>query len=187
MFAKQAFFLESQEDGFDIRKFCQEHRSVQWRPVGKSNYQVRFNDRESWIDAEAFRDNYRNKVLKELGDRAAQACNFLSPQEIMSALPSEMVKKWWKHLVREKINQKQLYAAKDVENLERQASDYFEKHNAVVSQYNTLAEMYEDVHKQRTNIQARLEALIKHVDEGMSITGLSKKQWAQILSDLRLR
>lgn len=191
MIAKQQFYLECSQDNFDVVSFCRQHRSVQWRKVGKANYQVKFNDHEAWIDVSSFRENYRNKVMKDLADRVSQSSNILSQQDILMCVPPE-IRKWFAdYVIETKRSRNELATAED--------------YNSLVHEYNALTEKVESLKQQlvqsneakqaaesaarkaEKQAENKVKSISHRIDESMSITGLSKSSWTRIKEEFDIR
>lgn len=187
MTAKQELYLAAQSGDLDIRKFCQAHRSVQWRSVGKAKCQVRFNDRESWIDIEAFCDNYRNKLLKDIGDRISQARNILTHEDVLSAIPSVIVGRIESEALETRLARGTIVTRSSVKDLEQKAGELQSK-VAELEEIATTNYKAWDNQKQRAEAnQKAFNDLVSEVEANIGMMGLSKKDWTAIRSKFNVR
>lgn len=143
MTAKQEFYqmcLERVPSEEDVRLFARRRPSVQWRKLGNSNVQVRFNQHESWIDVSTFSELYHNKVVKQLNDLLLATSNIVSGDDLWMLLTQEL---------KQNISQRVLNDAKqegrsvDREAFSRAVAKYNElvnRYNALLAQYNKLKE-----------------------------------------------
>lgn len=146
MTAKQAVFLAIQRGEVDFTRLCEEHRSIQTRKVGKNTVQIRFRDSESWMIPEDFHSNYRNKILKDLGDRLTSMSKVLPPKELLNGLNDEC---------------RRLVFEAGVEYV--LANDYaveVVKYNSLVNRYNQLKNEKENVAKQLLSVERERDELV---------------------------
>lgn len=89
MTAKHATYLAIVSGEYNLRELQALHRSLQVRRIGKSDYQIRFRDNESWQTPEDWSLNYRNSLLKQLADLVTADLQVLPPEVILSQLPKD--------------------------------------------------------------------------------------------------
>jgi len=150
MTAKQAVYLAIQQGEVDFTRLREEHRSIQTRKVGKDTIQIRFRDSESWMTLEDFHSNYRNKILKDLGDLLTSASKVLPPKELLNGLNDEcrqlVIKAGAKFVVANNI-------AVDVD-----------EYNSLVNEYNQLMNEKENVEQQLLSVSRERDELIKALE-----------------------
>lgn len=99
MTAKQEFYLLCRKkvpNKAEVKEFCSKHHSVQWREKGFPNIQIKFNDRENWIDVSEFADIYHSKVVKQVNDLLLSSGNVLTHGDLWNMTTAE-----FKHAISE--------------------------------------------------------------------------------------
>lgn len=144
MTAKQAVFLAYQQGKVDLAQLCEKHRSIQTRKVGKDTTQIRFRNSESWMTLEDFHSNYRNKILKDMGDLLTSASKVLPPKELLKGLNDEC---------------RQLVI--------KAGADYALANGYAVQtdEYNSLVDAYDQLMNEKENVAQQLLSVRRERDE----------------------
>lgn len=136
MTAKHAVYLAITQDKFNLSELQAVHRSLQARRIGKSDYQIRFKDSEPWMNPEDWAANYRNSLLKQLGDLVAADLQVLPQEVILSQLPENSRKALQDDFIRRASEAGQLTTNEE---------------------FNEQLDKYETLYKQASAINASLE------------------------------
>lgn len=136
MTAKHAVYLAITQDKFNLSELQAVHRSLQARRIGKSDYQIRFKDSEPWMNPEDWAANYRNSLLKQLGDLVAADLQVLPQEVILSQLPENSKKALQDDFIRRASEAGQLTTNEE---------------------FNEQLDKYETLYKQASAINASLE------------------------------
>lgn len=136
MTAKHAVYLAITKGSFNLSELQAVHRSLQARRIGKSDYQIRFKDSEPWMNPEDWATNYRNSLLKQLGDLVAADLQVLPQEVILSQLPENSRKALQDDFIRRASEAGQLTTNEE---------------------FNEQLDKYETLYKQASVINASLE------------------------------
>lgn len=158
MTAKHAVYLAITKGSLNLSELQAMHRSLQVRRIGKSDYQIRFKDSEPWMNPEDWATNYRNGLLKQLGDLVVADLQVLPQEVILSQLPEDSINALKDEIIRR---------ASDAGDLTTN-----EEYNALVAKYDKLYEQavaintsLEKAKKAYTDSQSRLEKVNSQYSE----------------------
>lgn len=66
-----------------LKEFQATHPGVQWRKVGKDEYQVKFRQSEQWLNVSSWLSNYLSVERKRLIDQIRHSSQIFSTEEIL--------------------------------------------------------------------------------------------------------
>lgn len=149
MTAKHAVYLAIVNDRLNINELQAVHRSLQARRIGKSDYQIRFKDSEPWMNPMDWATNYRNSLLKQLGDLVAADLQVLPQEVILSQLPEDTRRALQRSFIRRASEEGELATSE-------QYNDLVRKYKALVERFNALSDSCEDAKKAYAYSQSEL-------------------------------
>lgn len=158
MTAKHAVYLAITQDKFNLSELQAVHRSLQARRIGKSDYQIRFKDSEPWMNPEDWAANYRNSLLKQLGDLVAADLQVLPQEVILSQLPENSRKALQDDFIRRASEAGQLTTNEE---------------------FNEQLDKYEKLYKQASAINASLEKAKKAYTDSQNKVNRLNSQYSE--------
>lgn len=120
MTAKHALYLAVLGGNPNLDELRKQHRSLQVRRSGKSDWLVRFKDSENWSNLEDWAANYKSSLLKQLSDLVVADMQALPPEEIVEAIPNPILLEYVSRFLDISHKNGEIYYKNEVDSLLQQ-------------------------------------------------------------------
>jgi hypothetical protein len=168
MTAKHAVYLAITQDKFNLSELQAVHRSLQARRIGKSDYQIRFKDSEPWMNPEDWATNYRNSLLKQLGDLVAADLQVLPQEVILSQLPENSRKALQDDFIRRASEAGQLTTNEEFNEQLDKYDTLYKQASAINASLEKAKKAYTDSQNKVKRLSSQYSEYRQEVDEELS-------------------
>jgi hypothetical protein len=168
MTAKHAVYLAITQDKFNLSELQAMHRSLQARRIGKSDYQIRFKDSEPWMNPEDWATNYRNSLLKQLGDLVAADLQVLPQEVILSQLPENSRKALQDDFIRRASEAGQLTTNEEFNEQLDKYDTLYKQASAINASLEKAKKAYTDSQNKVKRLNSQYSEYRQKVDEELS-------------------
>lgn len=168
MTAKHAVYLAITQGKFNLSELQAVHRSLQARRIGKSDYQIRFKDSEPWMNPEDWATNYRNSLLKQLGDLVAADLQVLPQEVILSQLPENSRKALQDDFIRRASEAGQLTTNEEFNEQLDKYETLYKQASAINASLEKAKKAYTDSQNKAKRLSSQYSEYRQKVDEELS-------------------
>jgi len=168
MTAKHAVYLAITNGNFNLSELQAVHRSLQARRIGKSDFQIRFKDSEPWMNPVDWANNYRNSLLKQLGDLVAADLQVLPQEVILSQLPEDSRKALQRSFIRRASEEGKLITNEEYSSLLDKYNELAESRSAVLASLEKAKKAYTDSQSELNKVSSQYSEYRQKVDEELS-------------------
>lgn len=168
MTAKHAVYLAITNDNLNLSELQAVHRSLQARRIGKSDFQIRFKDSEPWMNPVDWANNYRNSLLKQLGDLVAADLQVLPQEVILSQLPENSRKALQDSFIRRASEEGKLTTNEEYNTLLEEYKKLDEYKDAALASLEKAKKAYTDSQSKLKRVNSQYSEYRQKVDEELS-------------------